>query len=52
MGSGATRQDLADAVVSYIEERRGELAELLSALIQIRSVFPPGEYGTLASRDA
>jgi acetylornithine deacetylase/succinyl-diaminopimelate desuccinylase-like protein len=40
----------AAAVMSYIEQHRAELASLLSELIQLRSVFPPGEYGAIARR--
>jgi succinyl-diaminopimelate desuccinylase len=38
------------AVVSYIEQHRHDLVSLLSELIQLRSVFPPGEYATIAHR--
>jgi succinyl-diaminopimelate desuccinylase len=38
------------AVISYIEQHRGHLVELLSELIQLRSIFPPGEYDAIAHR--
>ncbi len=40
----------AEAVVSYIEQRRTELVDFLSELIRLRSVFPPGEYEAIARR--
>src|SRR5260370_41710992 len=42
----------AAAVMSYIEQHRTDLVGLLSELIQLRSVFPPGEYDAIAHRMA
>jgi acetylornithine deacetylase/succinyl-diaminopimelate desuccinylase-like protein len=44
----------AKAITSFIEQHRAELAGFLSELIRLRSVFPPGEYDTIARcmRDA
>src|SRR3981081_1487831 len=40
----------AAAVMSYIDQHRADLVGLLSELIQLRSVFPPGEYEAIAHR--
>lgn len=40
----------ADEVISFIERHRAELAAFLSELIQLRSVFPPGDYDVIARR--
>ena len=53
MASGAnptTYSRQAAAVMSYIEQHRTDLVGLLSELIQLRSVFPPGEYDAIAHR--
>src|SRR5262245_36540067 len=46
----ATDRRHVDAILSYIDDRRGELAAFLSELIQLRSVFPPGDYEAIAHR--
>jgi len=38
------------AVMSYVEQHRAGLVSLLSELIQLRSVFPPGEYESIVHR--
>jgi succinyl-diaminopimelate desuccinylase len=40
----------ADAVRSYVDNHRDELAAFLAELIRLRSVFPPGEYEAVAHR--
>lgn len=37
-------------ITSYVEAHRDELAAFLSELVQMRSVFPPGEYAEIAAR--
>jgi succinyl-diaminopimelate desuccinylase len=49
-GTAAVDPRQADAVTDYIERHRTELAGFLSELIQLRSVFPPGEYAGVAHR--
>jgi acetylornithine deacetylase/succinyl-diaminopimelate desuccinylase-like protein len=39
-----------DTILSYLADRRDELASFLSELIRLRSVFPPGEYEAIAHR--
>jgi len=41
--SAAIDRRQADAVISFVERHRAELAGFLSELIQLRSVFPPGK---------
>src|SRR5581483_2442465 len=48
--SGPIEPALAEGVISYIADRRDEIAAFLSELIRIRSVFPSDDYAPLARR--
>lgn len=39
----------AQRVIDHVNEHREELVDFLARLIRIRSVFPPGEYGEIAT---